>query len=395
MMRLMAIERRLRLGIVASHPIQYQSPLWRALDDKGLDVEVLYLSKHGLGTSVDTDFGQAVRWDSDLFSGFSHRFLNAPWDTKPGSVLTGLSGHVVPAILRGRYDAVLVSGYASAGYLAARLAAALGRVPVYVRAETVSSPTKTSAGSKAWRLRAHGVVLRPLLRSYAGAFPIGVDSERFYREMGIDGSLLTRAPYGVENKWFSRPPDAVIRAKRDEMGCAPQDVLILHAGKLIGRKRPEQAVAVAAALRSRGITARAVIVGSGPSESEVRTRMHSDDLFLGFANQTELPTLYGAADIVVVASTYETWGLVVNEALAAGTPVVSSPYVPAADEIAAECNVVRIVSTMDPDLWADECLKLLAVDRAALAAEAMSVVGRYDVDVAANAIVIRLEHDLS
>jgi glycosyltransferase involved in cell wall biosynthesis len=383
-----------RVGIVASHPIQYQSPLWRALAAKGLDVEVLYLSKHGLRASMDADFGRAVQWDSDLFSGFKYRFLGAPLDPSPGSMLTGWSGTVVPAILMGGYQAILVPGYTSTGYLAARVAAAVLGVPVYIRAETVSSRTKVAAGVKGWRIRARSVVLRPLLGSYTGAFPIGWDSKDFYRENGMDAARLTHAPYGVENKWFARPPDAAIRASRERLGCRTGDVVVLHAGKLIERKRPEQAVILAASLRARGVPARAVIVGSGPIEQRIRESMHGDDVFVGFANQSELPVLYASADVVVVASTYETWGLVVNEALAAGAPVLSSPHAPAAVEMAALSSAVRILPSMDPDAWADACLGLIGPGREACAAQAMSVVARYDVDVAATAIAARLMQDL-
>ena len=383
-----------RVGVVASHPIQYQSPLWRALTGKGLDIEVLYLSKHGLDGSMDVGFGRAVQWDSDLFSGFKYRFLAAPLDPRPGSFLAGWSGTVIPAIVMGGYEAILVSGYASAGYLAARIAAAAAHVPVYVRAETVSNGTKVAAGFRGWRVRTRSVVTRPLLRSYAGAFPIGWDSWEFYRDIGIEAVRLEHAPYGVENKWFLRPDADAIRESRKQLGCRSDDVVVMHAGKLIDRKRPEQAVALAAALRSRGIPARAVIVGSGPIEKRIRERMHDDDVFVGFANQSELPVLYASADVVVVASAYETWGLVVNEALAAGAPVLSSPHVPAAVEMAALSSAVRVVPSMHPEAWAEACLNLIGPGREACAEQAMSVVARYDVAVAANAIANRLLQDL-
>jgi glycosyltransferase involved in cell wall biosynthesis len=385
---------RCRLAVVASHPIQYQSPLWRGLAKNGLEVDVLYLAHHGTGATVDADFGRSVRWDSDLFSGFNSRFLPLQFPAPPGSFFTGASGTAASAILRGHYDAILVSGYSNVGYLVSWMAGRISRTPVYVRAETVSWSTKRAAGASPLRHRAVERVLRPLLRSYRGAFPIGEDSEAFYREMGVDPGRLTRVPYGVDNRWFARPAPDAIAEKRAELGCGPDDLVVMHAGKLIERKRPEQAIRVAAELRRRGARAKAVLVGSGPLETSVRTTMDPEDSLLGFANQSQMPLLYAAADVVLVPSTYETWGLVVNEALAAGTPVLSSAHVPAAVEMTRSTDVVQVFPSMDAASWADACLLLHQRDRESLAQEAMACVAPYDVEKAASTVAARIKQDL-
>jgi glycosyltransferase involved in cell wall biosynthesis len=56
--------------------------------------------------------------------------------------------------------------------------------------------------------------------------------------------------------------------------------------------------------------------------------MSADATFLGFRNQSELPAIYAAADVLVLPSDrQETWGLVINEAMAAGLPVIASDAV--------------------------------------------------------------------
>ena len=58
---------------------------------------------------------------------------------------------------------------------------------------------------------------------------------------------------------------------------------------------------------------------------------------LGFVNQSELPGIYASADVLVVPSDFrETWGLVVNEAMACGTPAVVSVAVGCAPDLIME-----------------------------------------------------------
>ena len=74
-----------------------------------------------------------------------------------------------------------------------------------------------------------------------------------------------------------------------------------------------------------------VFVGDGELRSELEHYATTNNLtrvrFLGFRNQTEISKAYLAADIFVLSSHFETWGLVVNEAMAAGLPVIASDRV--------------------------------------------------------------------
>jgi glycosyltransferase involved in cell wall biosynthesis len=68
---------------------------------------------------------------------------------------------------------------------------------------------------------------------------------------------------------------------------------------------------------------------------------------LGFCNQTEMPSAYAAADVLVLPSDNETWGLVANEALACGRPVVLSEAVGAAPDLAADGTAGRVFAFGD------------------------------------------------
>lgn len=92
-------------------------------------------------------------------------------------------------------------------------------------------------------------------------------------------------------------------------------------------------------VRKAGIDAALAFVGSGEQradlENHVRQQKLADVHFFGFRNQSELPKFYSAADVFVLPAENEPWGMVVNEVMCAGLPVIAS------NEIGAVADLVR------------------------------------------------------
>lgn len=106
---------------------------------------------------------------------------------------------------------------------------------------------------------------------------------------------------------------------------------MLFVGRLVPYKRPMAIVAAAARLMAAGRPVDLTFAGAGELESSLREAVRVEGVsanFLGFTNQSRLPQVYGNADVLVLPSgAEETWGLVVNEAMACGTPAVVSDAV--------------------------------------------------------------------
>ena len=66
---------RYRLGVLASHPIQYQAPLFRELA-RQLDLTVYYAHRQTPEAQALAGFGVPFDWDVDLLAGYEHRFLD-------------------------------------------------------------------------------------------------------------------------------------------------------------------------------------------------------------------------------------------------------------------------------------------------------------------------------
>jgi len=117
------------------------------------------------------------------------------------------------------------------------------------------------------------------------------------------------------------------------MGAAGDDFLVLFAGKFIERKRPADVIAAASQLGPNVVVAMA---GSGPLMAEARAAAGRSGVrvtWCGFLNQSAMPRALAAADCVAVPSRWESWGLIVNESLAAGTPCVVSSGVACAPDL--------------------------------------------------------------
>jgi len=114
--------------------------------------------------------------------------------------------------------------------------------------------------------------------------------------------------------------------------------LLLHVGQLIKRKGVLQILKALECLKDSEIGL--LVVGSGPEESNLRDFCKEKKLknvfFEGFHQQDELAKYYALADVFVLSSFEEVWGLVVNEALDSGMYVLSSKYAGASYDLIKE-----------------------------------------------------------
>jgi glycosyltransferase involved in cell wall biosynthesis len=170
------------------------------------------------------------------------------------------------------------------------------------------------------------VVLPRLLRRFDGCLYVGRRNREYLEHYGVPQQQLFFSPHCIDNDAFRRASDAVGRRKASD-GTRR----ILFAGKLIQRKRPLDVLDAAALLRRRGVEVEVAFAGSGELEDSLKRAASAAGVpakFHGFVNQSALPGKYASADMLVLPSDgLETWGLVVNEAMACGVPAVVSDAV--------------------------------------------------------------------
>jgi glycosyltransferase involved in cell wall biosynthesis len=374
------------LGIVVSHPIQYQAPLFRELAARGaVQPHVLYLSDHGMSPSIDPGFGRVIRFDVDLTGGFSHQFLANRAPRRSVSKPTGLfNPALIRELNRERFDAVLVFGHA---HLSAWLAYALlraRRIPYLVRGE--SQPPSSERGA---RSRLKRTVLRPVIGAAAACAAIGSLNRTFYVHYGAAPERVVLAPYSVDNDWF-RVRSEASRASRAEqltaLGLDPRLPTVLFAAKLAPGKRPLDLLDAHGRMSERS---NLLVVGDGELAAAVRaaTSGRAHTKVLGFQNQSEIAAVYGVSDIYVLPSSLEQWGLAVNEAMAAGVvPVVSDAVGCAPDLVTSETGRTYPVGDVGALASALDELVGNASLRTALVEAGRSQIGLYSLQRTADGI---------
>lgn len=326
-------ERRYKLAVFASHPAQYHAPFYRALArHPSLDVTVLYGSRRGTGEFFDPGFGRRIRWDIDVLEGYRSQFLRN-WALFPttGSFWGLFNPGILPLLARGRWDALLVHGYSHLSCWLAILAARLCRTRCLFRGETVLAQPRSHSPA-----RLKGIALRWLFRRTAACLAIGSKSQEFYRAYGVREDQIVWCPYTIDADRFIQAPELAQRASgalRRRLSIPEGPPVVLCVSKWIPRKRPLDLLRAALSLSSPSIV---VLVGEGAlrPELEALARRHPDRIRLvGFRNQSELPSYYAMADLFVLPSSYEPWGIVINEAMCAGLPIVTTTAVAAAADL--------------------------------------------------------------
>jgi glycosyltransferase involved in cell wall biosynthesis len=318
--------RKFRVAAVNSHPIQYSAPLYAYLNAMSdLEVTVFYLSNSSIRGGQDQGFGQAVKWDIDLLSGYTYRFVGKNFSrVVPGGFFSLIAPKIWDEIRNGGFDAILVHGHQYAANLIAIAAAKASGAGVFMRNETHLALTRR--GLKA-ALRKP--VLSILYGLCDGLLAIGSANREFYRAMGVPDAKVSLVPYTVDNARFTREAflDVADReAFRASLGIPGDSVAALYASKFQRRKHPETVVKAAQCLASEGVPISLVMTGAGEMEKELKQLVSKggppNTVFTGFLNQSRLPKVLGACDVFVLPSEEESWGLIVNEAMCAGLPVV-------------------------------------------------------------------------
>lgn len=319
------------MAFLNSHPIQYAAPLYAYLD-RTPDIEpvALYLSDFSLRGAVDRQFGREVVWDIDLLAGYEYHFVGPNWRTdRPDGFFDLKGAGLWQALGSGGFDALVLHGHNHLANLVALAAARFHRIPVLYKAEThLLLPRSRFKGA----LRP--AALRALFSQVAGFLYIGSRNRAFYRSLGIADDRLWFYPYTVDNDRFRAYDASTSReriATRRSLGLADDVPVVTYASKFMPRKHPDHLILAAKQLIERGSHLQLLMIGSGELEGELRALADSEPrlktVFAGFMNQSELPRALGASDVFVLPSEDEPFGLIVNEAMCAGLPVVASEEV--------------------------------------------------------------------
>jgi glycosyltransferase involved in cell wall biosynthesis len=351
------------IALLTTYLSPYRVPLYQRLADRH-GVEVLC-------------YGGAERYAPPWFTDLDRQLASAPFPAR--RLTAGVRG----ALGLGRsYDAA-IAGIAGGAMLPAAYAGAKAwRRPFVLWASVWAHP----------RSPAHAVAKPALTHIYRHADAVVAYGEHVRRFVagirGRDDDVVV-APQAVEPELFARTIDgAEQQAFRDrhQLGDGP---LVLYVGRLASAKGIEVMLRAWAAADTDGATL--AVIGDGPLAAQVRAR--DGVRFLGPMPRPDLPAAYAAAAFVLVPSVpsprfLEPWGLVCNEAMHQGRPVIASDAVGAVQGgLVRDGESGLVVAAGDHRALAGAIERLLADEplRTRLGAGAQAAVAPYTYDAMAAA----------
>jgi glycosyltransferase involved in cell wall biosynthesis len=347
-------DQRYRVLFVASHPVQYQAPLFRRLaGEPNLDVHVAYCTLKGVEAAHDPEFEANIRWDVPLLDGYA--WTEVPNHGSGKESFFGLLNFGLGKLIRsGNYHAVVCFvGYVRATFWIALLAAKFSHAAFLFGADSISL-TPRDGGS--WKIPIKRFFWPSLFRLADQVIVPSSGSRDLMLSLGLSGDSVTLTPYCVENDWWISQSRKVDRsAVRASWGISAADTVVLFSAKLQPWKRPLDLLRAFA--KANLPDAYLVFAGEGPLrpqlEAEAATLgVASCVRMLGFVNQSQLPAIYTASDLLVLPSAFEPFGVVVNEAMCCGCVPVASDVCGAARDLVAPVSTDLVFRCGDIDALA-------------------------------------------
>jgi glycosyltransferase involved in cell wall biosynthesis len=296
-----------KLALVTEIPAPFRIPLFNELAER-VDLRVFFLAEHDPRRPHYRVHRSEMR--------FSYGVLRGRSVQRGGRWLVASVG-TRRELRRFAPDVVVVGGWNQPAMWSART---LGR-PTLVWVESTERDERPAIGPLE-RLK------RRYLRTAAGTIVPGTASARYARSLGVPDERIHVAPNAVDARIFD-----VVHEPHD--GC-----VFLYVGRLDREKGLDVLLDAFA-----DVPGELVLVGDGGEAESLRSRAPQRVTFAGAHGRDELPAYYARADVFVLPSFSEPWGMVLNEAAAAGLPLVGTDAAGAAlDLIEHASNGFRVAA---------------------------------------------------
>jgi glycosyltransferase involved in cell wall biosynthesis len=365
-------ERKLRIAIVTNHPPPFRIPIYEKIGQMpDVDLQVIFCSRREPNR----------QWKLPPLK-FDHIFLRERFVTRGDNFIHN-NFDVVSTLMRFAPDVVVTTGFNPTYLYAFGYTLAKGALHVPMTDGTNVSEEALSTPHK---------LIRRFVYSRSDAYVAASEGgRRLYESYGIDGRHCFLSCLCIDNAAYLMDPPHEEK-KFDFIFC----------GRIVEAKNPLFALHVAQDVARRlGRKVSILFVGSGAQEELVKSEalLHPgliDTEFHGFAAQHELPSLYRSARIFLFPTLADVWGVVANEACAAGLPVIVSPHAGVTDELVLD-GENGFVCELEVGAWAEHAELLLTQPAVyqRFSRRSRSLVNEYTFENAALGLVAACRHAYS
>ena len=375
-----------KVAIVAPTCFYYQVGFFQSLAAHPRMDQTVYFCSEEANRSSDVlkKFKADCSWgiEEELLEGYNYKFLRnySPWPSYLRSVVGLMNFGIVGEILKNKPDVVILMSWMNPTWWLAILACLFTGIPfLYLTDQNV----QRDVSGPIWKRWVKRLILgRVLFRLTAGFLCAGTANRLLYAFYGVPDNKLVPFAFSWVSETLLQVSDELSSQKsliKAELGIPEGSYAILYCGRLSPEKSPMNLLRAYEKVDLPGKAL--VVVGDGDLMENLKNYVDSHNIesvyFFGFQNRREIPKYYAASDLLVLPSDQETWGIVVNEALCFGLPVITSDQVGAARDLVTEGYNGFSFPCGDTDKLADyikQLMEMSDVDRYAMKARSRAII---------------------
>jgi glycosyltransferase involved in cell wall biosynthesis len=337
-----------KIGVLTTHPIQYQAPMHKKLDDM-YDLDVYFSHNESKQEKKKSAFGVEFEWPKEILEGYSYSYLKNIAKNKSVSTFFGCNTpEIIKKIKENKYDAFIVHGWYTLSYWQAILACNYYHIPIMVRTDSTLNEFRPYFVKLLKK-----IFYRLLINRFDAFLSVGIKNKEYLIYYGADTERIFFSPHFVDATYFT--PENIDNISRKKV------IRLLFVGSLINIKRPLDIIYAASKLKNQDINLEINYVGSGNLTDKIVQEAKACQVqvnMIGFLNQNELIKEYMSNDIFILPSQEESWGLVVNEAMMVGIPVIATTGVGCAADLIVEGVTGELYNSGDIDQLARKISKI-------------------------------------
>jgi glycosyltransferase involved in cell wall biosynthesis len=323
------------LCFVSSHPIQYQSPIFKEIFKKNKNFYVIFENNFNKNlTFWDKDFNKKIKWSNDLIKNYNFYIFK-----KNFFLLSNIFSYI-SFLKEKKIEIVIISGWNSFFYILTIVLAKILRIKIALRCE--NNYLNCSPFVKIVKKLIFFYFFKLFYKFYA----IGQKNYQMYIDTAVNKKKILRTPYCVDENFFSKyklNKKKLIEIKKKFFNKNIKTYLFV--GKIIERKGFRLLINLAKRLiknKKIKFKVQIIIIGNGRKSFFLKNQIQKHKLtnvkFIEFQSQKRLIYFYYLSDYLILPSKYETWGLVANESMSMGTPCIVSDSCGCANDLVLNNN---------------------------------------------------------
>ena len=226
----------------------------------------------------------------------------------------------------------------------------------------------------------HRIVRKIVFKTSSAYIGASKNSLSLYKSYGVSEYDLFRSHLCINNKLFN-----------NNITFEDREYDLMFSGQFLDIKLPFFFVEVAKKISVNIPNIKVLILGDGPLKKDFFKKLdksHIDYHYAGFVQQKELPKYYSSSKLFLFTTKIDAWGIVANEAMASGTPVITTPYTGIVNDLLID-DMNGLIIDIDSTEWSDKIIEILEDKKKweKLSQRAIKQVLNFNFDDAANGII--------